>query len=159
MHYEPGFIFNPICKLAEHEFTLPIDKSLIKGWHQGVVFDFGREYYFDNPNDVDRLGDYIDRSLKSLETYYTRKFEHIYPLDVLEEKIRSEVNIIIEDYLWPVNYAPFFNAKVFNYVMDGLPDLSNDEEWIRDNHLIKRIGRKPGTSAEAIPSNLNRRKP
>lgn len=138
LYYEPGFIFNPICKPAPYEFTLPIGKSLLKNWHEGIVLGFGREYYNDYPDDEQGLGDYMDQNFKNLESFYHRKFEHVYSLDVLEEKIITAVNIIIEDYLWPLNYAPFFNTRVLAYVMEKLPDLTNDEEWKKDNHLIRR---------------------
>lgn len=86
LYYEPGFIFNSICKPSEYEFTLPIGKNVLKDWHEGVVLGFGQEYYHDYPDDLDGLSDYMNQNLKKLESFYKRKFEHTYSLDVLEKK-------------------------------------------------------------------------
>jgi len=149
LYYEPGFIFNSICAASEYEFPLPIVKDVVANWHQELIIDFGAEYYRNNPRDFEGIGDYMTENLQALETYYKRKYEHLYTLEVLEDKIVSEVNIVVEDYLWAVNFFPFINNRVLDIVMKTLPDLSENEYWKRENHLIKH---KSGRPRKNLPS-------
>ena len=150
LHYEPGFIFNPVCKPVKHEFSLPITRSLLHGWSTGLVLEYGREYYYNYPDDAEGLGEYIELNLKHVEEYYRRKYEQIYPLEILQKKIDMGINIIIEDGLWYQNFLPFFDRRILAMVMQELPDLSTEESWKSESHFIKRSSSKISQRSEFI---------
>jgi hypothetical protein len=139
LYWEPGFIFNRICNSIEYYgFELPIKKSDLEKWHEGLVVSLGSDYYHNYPDNLDGLSDYMDENYAAVESYYKRKYEQVYPGNVLEEKILSGVNIIVESHLWPQNFQPYINSRVLNLVMQAIPDLDENESWIRGHHLIKR---------------------
>ncbi|QJB35919.1 DUF1669 domain-containing protein [Chitinophaga oryzae] len=146
LHYEPGFIFNPICSPIKEDSLLPNSKRVLEEWHTNLVMEFGRDYHYDHPEEIDGLGDYMARNLQTVTEFYTRKFEHLYPVNVLEKRILDNVNIIIETQLWTVNFAPFINPHSLNLLMNTLPDRSNDVNRKNDVKLIRRASRKRKSS-------------
>jgi hypothetical protein len=139
IHYTPGFIFNPVCRPAAYEFPLPISKAVLRQFHEGIVLDWGQEFYHDHPEDGDGLGDYIEQNLEAVRQFYALKFRHIYSPEELEEKIVSDVDIIIEDHLWPVNFRPFLNKRVLDSLMLALQDLSGTTDWQENQYLIQKV--------------------
>jgi hypothetical protein len=151
LNYAPGFIFNPICRPAKLEFPLPITKETLHRVDQDIVFDFGREYFLDNPEDEHSLGEYIEQNLAALEAFYARKFEHTYPVPVLEKKIVAGIDIIRENYLWPLNFQPFCNKRVMEVIMPSLADLSQTPGWHESNGLLQKKARPKAKQRRPIP--------
>ena len=140
--YEPGLIFNPKYTLhkelmkflerqknneltLEHidspftqEFSLPIDKELIKSHIVTTIRDLNHSILvetasFNNSEiDYEEFGDDYEKLEHAVETYYTRKFEKTFNKAKVKSIIEEGIDIIIEDYIWVNNFKPFLNDDI-----------------------------------------------
>ena len=140
--YEPGLIFNPKYKLHKklkkvlekqkqikycielldceftQEFELPITKELISNFKTIEINNFNyqtiQEIAHLNKSEInyDHLGDDFLKTEFAVKKYYTRKFNTIYSTKKLKQIIQNKIDIIIEDYIWINNFAPFLNDNL-----------------------------------------------
>lgn len=142
IRYEPGLIFNPKFKLHKElnktvkkktnhmhldfdysqEFQLPITKELIRGFQINEINDFNYQVvkeiaYHDNTEiDYDLLANGFESNQKAIEHYYTRKFKTIYSTSELREILQKDIDIVIEDYIWINNFAPFLSESIIEQI-------------------------------------------
>ena len=144
--YEPGLIFNPKFKfhkqlkaanirkdvnrfdlqhfdsILTQEFELPITKELIRDFRLKEVNDFNYQTmqeiaHFDNKKiDYEELHESFESNEIALKEYYTRKFKTIYTPEELREVLARNVDIIIEDYIWINNFAPFLTESIIEMI-------------------------------------------
>lgn len=139
--YGAGLIFNPKFKLHKklneadkkkklsrhlnffdsdlsQEFELPITKDLIRNYRINEINNFNYEIIreianFDSTKiDYEELANDFERTEIALTNYYTRKFKTIYRVDELRNLLEKNIDIIIEDYIWTNNFAPFLNETI-----------------------------------------------
>lgn len=140
--YEPGLIFNPKYTLHKElmnflekkksneltfddidspftqEFSLPIDKELIKSHIVATISDFNHSILaetasFNNTEiDYEEFGNDYEKLEHAVETYYTRKFEKTFNKTKLKSIMDKGIDIIIEDYIWINNFKPFLNDNI-----------------------------------------------
>lgn len=140
--YEPGLIFNPRFKFHKklkrvlekqkkdkyslellgseltQEFELPITKQLIMNYKAFEINNFNyqsmRELAFNAKYEIDfeQLGNDFQETENAIKSYYTRKFQDIYSMEELTAIIEKKKDIIIEDYIWTKNFAPFLNDSI-----------------------------------------------
>jgi hypothetical protein len=140
INYEPGLIFNSRFKLHRElnaavtrksnvgglnfysdysqEFKLPATKELICSFKINEINNFNYQTaqeianYENEKIDFESLADGFESNQKALEHYYTRKFKTIYSSSELREIIQKDPDIIIEDYIWGNNFAPFLSEAI-----------------------------------------------
>lgn len=140
INYEPGLIFNSRFKLHRElnatvtrksnvgglnfhslysqEFKLPVTKELICSFKINEINNFNYQTaqeiadYENEKIDFESLADGFQSNQKALEYYYTRKFKTIYSSSELREIIQKDPDIIIEDYIWGNNFAPFLSEAI-----------------------------------------------
>ena len=140
--YEPGLIFNPkytlhkeLVKILDkqknnelaielidsrftQEFSLPIDKELIKSHVVAAISDFNYSTLVETASlnnteiDYEELGDDYEKLGHAVENYYTRKFEKTFDKTKLKSILDKGIEIIIEDYIWINNFKPFLNDDI-----------------------------------------------
>lgn len=130
--YEPGLIFNPKCKLHKqlrgiiekqksnlpHEFPLPITKDTILRYKissfQHYQYSSHKDIAIDNNTDIDyeELSNDFEKTEIALTKYYSRKFQNSFSKLELEDILKNNIDIIIEDYIWINNFAPFLNDEI-----------------------------------------------
>jgi len=140
--YEPGLIFNPRFKYHKKlmrvlekqkkdkysleflgseltpEFELPITKQLIMDFRASEINNFNyqslRELAFETKFEIDfeQFGNDFQETKNAIKSYYTRKFKEIYSTEELLTIIEKKKDIIIEDYIWTKNFAPFLNDSI-----------------------------------------------
>jgi phosphatidylserine/phosphatidylglycerophosphate/cardiolipin synthase-like enzyme len=140
--YEPGLIFNSKFKLHKklneavnkkklnsnvldsfdynltQEFDLPITKKLISNFRINEINNFNYQTIreiadFDNAKiDFEELAKDFENTEIALTKYYTRKFKTIYSNEELREILEKKIDLIIEDYIWINNFAPFLNESI-----------------------------------------------
>ena len=144
IRYEPGLIFNTKFKLHKElnktikkksshmhldfncdysqEFQLPITKELIRGFQIKEINDFNYQvvkeiaYHDSTEIDYDLLADGFESNQKAIEHYYTRKFKTIYSTSELTEILQKDIDIVIEDYIWINNFAPFLSESIIEQI-------------------------------------------
>ena len=72
------------------------------------------------------ISDELKENTESLEVAFKRKIDKIMSSDNIEDLIRDEVNIIIEDDLWLMNFEPFINKKIINEVFEKIKPTENN---------------------------------
>lgn len=140
--YVPGLIFNPKFKLhtqlnrilkrqksneisieliesnLTQEFPLPITKDTILNYRISSFQDYQYSSHQDiaiaNKTNIDyeELSKDFEQTESALTTYYTRKFQNSFSKSELTEILKGNIDIIIEDYLWINNFAPFLNDEI-----------------------------------------------
>jgi hypothetical protein len=140
--YTPGLIFNPKYTLHKElmiflgkkknneltfddidspynqEFSLPIDKELIKSHIVATISDFNHSIFLETASfnnteiDYEEFGNDYEKLEQAVETYYTRKFEKTFNKTKLKSIIDKGIDIIIEDYIWINNFKPFLNDNI-----------------------------------------------
>jgi hypothetical protein len=146
MRYKPGFIFNPVCKAAEKngfsEFPIPITKQWLKVWHndrnRDLLYEsyrdsFGKEYDFWKAFVKD-----LNRNEKALEQYFKEKLTHIYSIPVLQQKIEEQVDVIMEDSLWDLNFSPFMTDHAFTALIEAFPNVVIESRWPLERVVLQR---------------------
>jgi hypothetical protein len=134
--YEPGFIFNPRCwmnrKLLSGEFKLPINKEILKNWtgkrNENLIIDG----YKDSPEFYDEIGEQIEHNWDAVGVFFHTLFDTTYTYKELKKMVRRGVDIIIEDRLWPDNFALFLNEQWVDKLFDQFPEVKNnydDYDW------------------------------
>lgn len=125
IYYHPGFIFNGKVDYLEDypslEFNLPVTKELIMEWTKRRNQDLIFESYREIKEKWEQLGDDFDRNEQAVERFYKRKIDGTHTKSELEKIINNEVDIIIEDYLWDCNFAPFLNKEIVKQIFEILP--------------------------------------
>ncbi|UTG62126.1 DUF1669 domain-containing protein [Elizabethkingia anophelis] len=144
--YDAGLIFNPnwkhhkgLRKFEEkrkknnvsihdihsdylQEFPLPITKELITSYKIDEINDFNFKTTYETTNYKLKDIDFYDLadSFKSNETallrFYKSKFKNIFTIDELNELIKKEIDLIKEDYIWIINFAPFLSERMVNKI-------------------------------------------
>jgi hypothetical protein len=140
--YEPGLIFNPrftlhtelvnIIKAKQtlenynyelsQEFDLPITKELIRDFKANETHNFNYQIiregtgYIDSKIDYEEFADLYEKNEEALTQYYTRKFATFYTTEELRSILKKGIDIIIEDYIWIHNFAPFLNNTIIENV-------------------------------------------
>ncbi|PRY52728.1 phospholipase D-like protein [Arcticibacter pallidicorallinus] len=144
--YDPGFIFNQRCwmdrKLIAGEFKLPINKELIKNWIGSRNENLLIDGYRDDPEYWDELGEQIERNWDAVDIFFRTLFDTTWTYDVLKSMINNQVDIIIEDRLWPDNFALFLNQKLVNKLFASFPKIENDYSNHEMQLAINRLGKK-----------------
>jgi len=140
--YEPGLIFNPKYKLHTHlnniikkqksnrysidlmesgltqEFPLSISKDTILGckisFFNDYIYSYHQEIASDNRTEIDydELSNDFEQTETTLTKYYLRKFQNSFSKFELKEILKGKIDIIIEDYIWINNFAPFLNDEI-----------------------------------------------
>lgn len=146
--YDAGLIFNPKWKhhkglrkfekkrknndVSIHdidsdylqEFPLPITKELITSYKIDEINDFNFQTTYEIANyrlndiDFDDLSDSFKSNETALLWYYKSKFKNIFTIDELDELIKKNIDLVKEDYIWIVNFAPFINERIVNKIYD-----------------------------------------
>lgn len=104
------------------EFQLPITKELISGFQINEINDFNYQvvkeivYHDSTEIDYDLLADGFESNQKATEHYYTRKFKTIYSTSELREILQKDIDIVIEDYIWINNFAPFLSESIIEQI-------------------------------------------
>lgn len=142
--YEPGLIFNPKFKLHKEliytisnkkskgypdldsnlsqEFDLPITKGLILNYQLSEINNFNYQTLqeianFDSEKiDYESFANDVESNEIALTNYYTRKFKTIYTSQELREILQKNIDIVIEDYIWINNFAPFLNETTIENI-------------------------------------------
>lgn len=142
--YEPGLIFNPKFKLhkelnirinkkktqvyldfdydLDQEFDLPITKELILNYQLSEINNFNYQTLqeianFDSEKiDYESFANDVESNEIALTNYYTRKFKTIYTSQELREILQKNIDIVIEDYIWINNFAPFLNETTIENI-------------------------------------------
>jgi hypothetical protein len=145
--YEPGLIFNPKFKLhkelnnrinkkksegypdfdfyLDQEFDLPITKGLILNYQLSEINNFNYQTLreianFDSEKiDYESFANDVERNEIALTNYYTRKFKTIYTSQELREVLQKNIDIVIEDYIWINNFAPFLNEATIENIYNA----------------------------------------
>lgn len=140
--YEPGFIFNPKCrmnrKLVAGELGLPVTKEKIKNWITGRNETLILSGYRDFPDLWDEIGEQLDINSDVVELLFQTMFDHTYNYEELKSLISEELNIIKEDRLWPDNFGLFLNDRLIDQLFDLFPAVQNDYT----DHQLKMASRK-----------------
>lgn len=140
--YDAGLIFNPKWKLHKElkaavekdsikeysiydlhnglsqEFDLPVSKDLIVNFKINESNDFNYQIVSETAQleksavDYEALADLFDENQKVYIAYYTRKFQTMYSLSELRDILKNNIDIVIEDYIWHNNFAPFLSEKI-----------------------------------------------
>ncbi|PZO22269.1 phospholipase D-like domain-containing protein [Flavobacterium lindanitolerans] len=147
--YEPGLIFNPKFKLhkelnnrinqkksagypdfdynLDQEFDLPITKGLILNYRLSEINNFNYQTLqeianFDSEKiDYESFANDVVSNEIALTKYYTRKFQTIYTSQELREILQKNIDIVIEDYIWINNFAPFLNETTIENIYKTQP--------------------------------------
>lgn len=147
--YEPGLIFNPKFKLhkelnnrinkkksegypdfdfyLDQEFDLPITKGLILNYQLSEINNFNYQTLREIANfdreeiDYESFANDVESNEIALTNYYTRKFKTIYTSQELREILKKNIDIIIEDYIWINNFAPFLNETTIENIYNAQP--------------------------------------
>lgn len=144
--YEPGLIFNTKYKFntelnkiisrrksegisidlidsgLTQEFPLPITKETILNYKIGSFNDYiyssFKDFSMSNKTEIDydELMKDFENTEIALTTYYTRKFENSFGKKELHKVLKNNIDIIIEDYIWISNFAPFLNDKIIEEI-------------------------------------------
>lgn len=95
------------------EFPLPIDKSLISSFKIDTINDFNFQVAYESASfnidriDFDELVNTQQLNEDALLEYYRSTFNKILTVNEITNIINNKVDIVKEDYLWIVNFAPF----------------------------------------------------
>lgn len=147
--YKPGLIFNPKFKLhnelnnrinqkksaryldfdynLDQEFDLPITKGLILNYQLSEINNFNYQTLqeianFDSEKiDYESFANDVESNEIALTKYYTRKFQTIYTSQELREILQKNIDIVIEDYIWINNFAPFLNETTIENMYKTQP--------------------------------------
>lgn len=134
--YDPGFIFNPKVhfdkKLKTSEFPLPISKLMIKNWISGRNTNLIIDSYQGHVEEYIYINDAIERSDKAVEAFFKRKIESTYTYEKLKELVVNDIDIIIEDELFPHNFALFFNKNIVSKIFEKIPLADKDYYFFSD---------------------------
>jgi hypothetical protein len=132
--YFPGFIFNPKINYLKNfespEFSLPIDKKIIKLWtkkrNEDLILDnyAGKEEYYHI------LDGELEQNKKAIEDFFRRKIEHTYRYEKLKELIESKIDIILEDELWRNNFEPFIDRKIIEKIFANVKVLKEGQQYL-----------------------------
>ena len=142
--YEAGLIFNPKFKLHKElndtinkkksegypdlefnlaqEFNLPITKGLILNYQLSEINNFNYQTLQEIANfdrekiDYESFADDVESNEIALTNYYTRKFKTIYTSEELRDILQKNIDIVIEDYIWINNFAPFLNETTIENI-------------------------------------------
>nr|WP_315155296.1 phospholipase D-like domain-containing protein [uncultured Flavobacterium sp.] len=140
--YEPGLIFNPKFRFHKEllnainnkysleyfnsnlsqEFDLPITKELIRDFRISESQNFNYQIVQEIANldntkiDYEDFGNLIESNEVALTEYYTRKFKTIYTTQELRNILKKDIDIIIEDYIWINNFAPFLKEAIIENI-------------------------------------------
>ncbi|MDP2455290.1 MULTISPECIES: phospholipase D-like domain-containing protein [unclassified Kaistella] len=109
------------------EFPLPVSKSLITSFKINEINDFNyqstyeiADYKLDNI-DFDDLAESFVANEKALLEFYKSKFKNIFTVAELNELIKDEIDLIKEDYVWIINFAPFLNDGLVQRIYYNSP--------------------------------------
>jgi hypothetical protein len=146
LHYEPGFIFNPVCKPNPRngfsEFDIPITREWLEQWHvmrsSHILYQSYRDIYGGNNGFWRAFSNDMKHNMKTIEAYFTEKLRHIYSAPVLQEKIDQQIDVIMESTLWDLNFMPFITKHAFQSVMAALPEVAIKEHWPIENNVLQR---------------------
>lgn len=145
--YEPGLIFNPKIKYHKKlnkflerkknnelsfedfsseydlEFELPINKELITSFKLNEINNFNYQIEREGVKSIDEIDfdsliELADKNELALKSYYTNKFDKTFSIQRLKDIINSKFDLIIEDYLWINNFAPFLNDKLVEKIYE-----------------------------------------
>lgn len=174
--YEPGLIFNSkyiyhkeLANAIEiksnndysidliqsqfcQEFQLPISKETICNYRVCSFNDYLYSSYLDiaidNKSEIDwrNLSKDFTITQKNLTKYYARKFEKIFGKLELKSIIMNNFDMIVEDYIWINNFAPFINDKIVQKIYN-----KNAENNHSFNHHATPSHRTGGINQLASP--------
>ncbi|WP_316633493.1 phospholipase D-like domain-containing protein [uncultured Flavobacterium sp.] len=132
LFYLPGLIFNSKIKYNEDissEFELPVNKEIIKKWIENENINLTLDFFRGKENLYHLITDELIENTRSLEIAFKRKIEKIIPADEIAKLIENEVNIIIEDDLWLMNFEPFINKKIIKEIFENLKPIEKKNYW------------------------------
>ncbi|MGY3214479.1 phospholipase D-like domain-containing protein [Mucilaginibacter sp. HD30] len=126
--YQPGFIFNPSCrldrKLRPSEFDLPVTKRTLRNWTHGRnathIIDSYREY----PDQWHEINDALSEVKPNLKRQFKTAISSTRTYEQLKELIKGDIDIIKEDRLWYDNFQPFLNEQVIEGLFVKFPSVS-----------------------------------
>lgn len=148
--YEPGLIFNPKFKLhtqlneiiirqesneisiellesnLTQEFPLPITKDTILNYKISSFQDYQYSSHQDiaiaNKTEIDyeELSKDLEQTESALTNHYSRKFQNSFSKSELKDILKNNVDIIIEDYIWINNFAPFLNDEIVEKIYEKI---------------------------------------
>lgn len=132
IQYSPGFIFNKKVKymknLPEQEFPVPINKERIKGWIKSRNEDLIFEYYRLNQDQLDSIGDDLDKNEEAVERFYSAKIESTYSLAELESQVQKEVDVIVKDNVWQQNFELFLDKNTVKQLFNAWPVIERPKK-------------------------------
>lgn len=129
LSYYPGLVFNQKVKWNKEitsEFELPINKEIIKNWIESENVNLTLDFYRGKEDLYHLINDELKENIESLEIAFKRKIDKIISSDNIEDLIKNEVNIIIEDDLWLMNFEPFINKEIINEVFEKIKPTENN---------------------------------
>lgn len=136
--YHLGLIFNPkalsynFIKPEYFEFSIPIDKHIIKSWTENRNMNLIIESFRGDEENYHLINDELEKSEKVLEFYFKRKVEKTYRYSKLQKLIEDKIDIILEDDLWLNNFEPFLNKQLVQKIfekIDVLEEKGHNHWW------------------------------
>lgn len=130
LYYHPGLIFNEKVKYNKEitsEFPLPIDKELIKKWIESQNMHLILDYYRDKEELYHLINDELEQNSNNVKEAFKRKIEKIVSYAGLKKLIENDVNIIIENDLWLMNFEPFMDKKIIERIFDKIKPI--EKNW------------------------------
>lgn len=132
LFYLPGLIFNPKIKYNEEissEFELPVNKEIIKKWIENENISLTLDFFSGKENLYHLISDELIENTRSLETAFKRKIKKIITVEEITKLIENDVNIIIEDDLWLMNFEPFINKKIIQEIFEKIKPIEKINWW------------------------------
>ena len=130
LYYHPGLVFNEKVKYNKEitsEFSIPIDKELIKMWIESQNMHSILDFYRDKEELHHLINDELEQNSSNVKESFKRKIEKIASYAELKRLIESDVNIIIEDDLWLMNFEPFMNKEIIERIFEKIKPI--EKNW------------------------------
>ncbi len=121
LHYEPGYIFNSTCPvnlLEDGEFSIPVNKKMIREWTRLRNQDSILESFRDFQNRYDQINEELEKNEQKITEHFKAQIEHTYTADRLRKMIAEDVDIILEDQLWANNFKRFISLPIIAQLFD-----------------------------------------
>lgn len=121
--YSPGIIFNKEIGFkvdaGHQEFTIPLDKKAVSGITDSIHFCHVLDSYREYPHLYHQINGALKENTKAIKQTFAQKLDSTFEPAKIRKLIEGNIDLIIEEYFWLNNFAPYINKAIAGKLFDS----------------------------------------
>lgn len=120
--YIPGIIFNTEITFkidaGHQEFPIPLDKRAVTKLTNAILTSHTLDSYRDYPQLYHEINGELKKNEKRAKLTFSQKLNGTFEAKKIKKLIEDDIDLIVEDYFWLNNFAPYINKAILARLFD-----------------------------------------